>query len=64
MNMGIINKQFDCFQLLNNRYELIIQKEISVVEPEPEKDAFLTNPALREAYYEISKLNEVEENPK
>lgn len=64
MNMGIINKQFDCFQLLNNRYELIIQKDISVVEPEPEKDAFLTNPALREAYYEISKLNEVEENPK
>ena len=62
--MGIINKQFDCFQLLNNRYELIIQKDISVVEPEPEKDAFLTNPALREAYYEISKLNEVEENPK
>ncbi len=64
MNMGIINKQFDCFQLLNNRYQLIVNREPSVVEPEPEKDAFLTNPALREAYYEISKLNEVDENAK
>lgn len=56
--MGVIAKHYDCLDLLNNKYEIPSKKE----QPQPkEKDTFLTNPAIMEAYYELSKQKQMEE---
>lgn len=57
VHMGVIAKQFDCMQLLNNRYEPITHKEQPEPQKEKEKEAFMTNPAIMEVYYELSKKN-------
>jgi hypothetical protein len=57
VHMGVIAKQYDCLELLNNQYELNPQPEPKA---QREKETFMTNPAIMDAYYELSKKNEEE----
>jgi hypothetical protein len=53
--MGVFTKNIDCGELLNNKYEVIIEKK------ESPKDVFMTNPAiLISTYYEANKKQEEE----